>query len=65
MQVCPICTAQVDDDGCLTVEYDRKRGFKASNRDLHYTRSCQYGIARGKTGCLNLEGKVLERAIFS
>lgn len=59
MQVCSICGAQ-EDNGNISLEYDRKRDISVSNRDHHYTKLCQHVIARGKQGCLNRQGKVLD-----
>lgn len=58
MQVCGICGAQ-EDGGNISLDYDRKRGVP-SNKDVHYTKCCQHAIAKGKQGCLNRDGKVLD-----
>ena len=59
MQVCNICGAQ-EDGGNISLEADRDRHIPVSNKDLFYTRCCQYAIAKGKKGCLNQDGKVLD-----
>lgn len=59
MQVCKICGAQ-ENNGNISLDFDRKRHVEVSNKDMHYTKCCQYAIAKGKAGCLNQSGKVLD-----
>lgn len=59
MQVCSICKAQ-EDNGNISLEFDRKRDIPVSNKDLQYTKCCQWAIAKGKVGCLNKKGQVVD-----
>lgn len=59
MQICKLCGAQ-EDNGNISLERDRERGIPVSDKDVFYTRCCRHAIARGKSGCLNKKGKVLD-----
>jgi len=59
MQVCDICGAQ-ETNGNISLSADRNRHISVSNKDLHYTRCCQIAISRGRKGCLNRLGKVID-----
>ena len=59
MQVCEICGVEKDKDGLVSVAFDRERR-QPSNKDLVYTKICQHAIARGRKGCINSSGEVLD-----
>lgn len=63
MSICGICGAE-EENGNISLEFDRKRDISVSNKDLHYTKCCQWAIAKGRVGCLNKKGQVVDLSLI-
>lgn len=59
MQICKVCGAQ-ENNGNISLDFDRKRRVEVSNKDMHYTKCCQHAIARGGIECLNRNAQLLD-----